>query len=167
MEPTRLLYKFSFEGGHNNSYIFRTDPGISYQIKFKPSGYLVPDEPFAEHVFELVLEITENPGGGSIRYDPLVSATVACIVLDFYNKSKKTITIYMCDSSDRRQEARRRKFDQWFCYFAQNDFAKVEFYMAEEGETVTYRLSVMISLDNPDKLRIFSAFEQLARGVGK
>lgn len=106
----------------------------------------------------------ENPSGASIRYDPLVSATVAQIVLDFYNRNKKTITVYICDSSDRRQEARRRKFDQWFSYFAQHDFAKVEFYMGSEGEKITYRLSVMIWLDNPDRLRIFTAFEKLARG---
>ena len=164
MEPTKLTYNFFDEGGINNSYVFKTVTGITYEIKFKPSPYLVSDEPFAEFVFELVIELLENETGKPIRYDPLVAATVAAIVLNFYNRSRKTITVYICDSSDNRQEGRRRKFDQWFAYFAQNDFAKVEFYMGSKGEKVLYRLSVMIWLDNPDRLKIFSAFEKLARG---
>lgn len=55
MEQPKLTYDFVDSGGINNSYVFFTEVKIGYEVKFKPSPYLVPDEPFADDVFDWCL----------------------------------------------------------------------------------------------------------------
>ena len=39
-----MRYPFFFDGGENNVYAFETDLGISYEVKFRPSSYLLGNE---------------------------------------------------------------------------------------------------------------------------
>jgi hypothetical protein len=39
-----MRYKFEFVHNTNNSYFFETTLGIVYELKFKPSPYLLGDE---------------------------------------------------------------------------------------------------------------------------
>ena len=111
-----MTYEFEFRGNINNSYGFETDLGIVYEVKFRPTNYLLGDEttPYANYIFEFIIEIAFNPLGKNPPLDLLVSGTIADIIKDFYFKKDQSICIYICDSSDGKQELRRRKFDDWF-----------------------------------------------------
>ena len=60
-----MSYPFIFDGGLNNIYAFETDLGISYEVKFRPTSYLLGDEttPYANSIFEFIIEIAYNPLG--------------------------------------------------------------------------------------------------------
>jgi len=46
-------YEFDFLGGKNNGYLFTVQRGTTYEVKFKPSGYLFDSaQPFVDSVFE-------------------------------------------------------------------------------------------------------------------
>lgn len=54
-------YDFDFKGGDNNAYLFETDSGIRYQVKFVPSGYLWESNPsYADHTHEFAFFPLEN-----------------------------------------------------------------------------------------------------------
>jgi hypothetical protein len=52
-----MRYSFYFDGGENNVYAFETDLKISYEIKFRPSNYLLGDETtvYANHIYEFII----------------------------------------------------------------------------------------------------------------
>jgi hypothetical protein len=103
------VYKFSFIGGANNLYSFLTDHEITYEVKFKPCDYIFEGRTaFYVPTFELVIELANNDTGKKPPLDSRISITVATIFADFFQLNDGKVIIYICDSSDRRQEARRR-----------------------------------------------------------
>ncbi len=158
-----MSYTFSFIGGKNNSYIFETTNGIVYEIKFKPSPYLLPGNVFSELIYEFVIEVAINGLGKNPPLDNKISITIAEIFREFFNASSKNVCIYICDSSDNRQDIRRKKFDQWF-YKHQNDsFIKIDEILIDSNQN-RYPVSMIILKRNPYIKQIISAFIELSEG---
>ncbi|TAE21651.1 MAG: hypothetical protein EAZ91_24970 [Cytophagales bacterium] len=57
--------------------------------------------------------------------------------------------LYICDSSDGKQAARKRKFDDWFGYFNQVEFTKHDFPITDIKDGITYYNSVILKNSNP------------------
>jgi hypothetical protein len=145
-----MVYSYVFEGGINNSYVFSTDLGVVYDIQFRPSPYLLDNENavYSNDLFEFIIEILYNPSDKSPALDKLVPPTVAAIFKDFYHRKSETVCIYICDSSDGRQEIRRRKFEQWFFEYQDTSFIKIDDKFVDRNKNL-FPISMIIKKSHP------------------
>ena len=157
-----MHYEFEFRGGLNNNYGFETELGIVYEVKFRPSNYLFGDETtvYANHIYEFIIEIVYNPLGKNPPLDKLISKTISEIIKDFYYKKDGSVCIYICDSSDGRQELRRRKFDDWF-YSEEYGLIKIDEKIRDSKGNV-YPISLIIQIGNPYFIEIIDGFRKIA-----
>ncbi len=154
------VYSFEFEGGVNNSYIFKTEYEIRYEIKFVPSGYIWETDPFfKDFTFEFIIAILENNTGKNPPLDKKIPDTIALIFKDFFT-NKRNIVVYICDSSDNKQAIRFRKFNTWFHHYKGMNFMKLDLPIPENDETIF--TSLIMRLDNPNKGIIMVEFDKLA-----
>jgi Family of unknown function (DUF6169) len=158
-----MHYPFYFDGGANNVYAFETDLGISYEVKFKPTSYLLGDEStvYAHWIYEFIIEVVYNPLGKRPPLDRLISGTIAEIIKDFYFKKNKSVCIYICDSSDGRQDLRRRKFDDWFHSHPDLGLIKIDDKLKDLKGNL-YPISLIIQNRNPYFIEIVDGFRQIA-----
>lgn len=158
-----MSYPFLFDGGTNNSYFFETELEVVYEIKFRSSDYLLGDQkaPYAHLIFEFIIEIVHNPLGKNPPLDKLVSTTISDIIKDFYFKQEQSVCIYICDSSDGKQELRRRKFDNWFYTHNQFGLVKIDEHI-RDSKGIYYPISLIIQRNNPYFSEIIDGFSLLA-----
>jgi hypothetical protein len=157
-----MLYDYKFLGGLNNSYVFETNIGIVYEIKFKPSSYVnIFDKSVSEFIFEFIIEVAINDTGRNPPFDVKVSKTVALIFKEFLLKHNNNIAIYICDSVDGKQDLRRKKFDLWFDKYQDNTFAKINEKL-KDSKGNFYNISMIIQNRNPKLREIIDAFIKLA-----
>ncbi len=158
-----MHYKFYFEGGQNNSYYFETKDGIIYEIVFKFTPYLfeVKNTEITENTFEFSILQSFNPNLKNSSNDKKIGATVVAIFMDFYLRKNKIISIYICDSSDGKELARKRKFDQWFLEYNNGIFIKVDEILIDRYNK-KFPISLILSNSNPYRAEIFEAFVQIA-----
>lgn len=122
------------------------------------------DFAFGEHIYELVLKVVDTPTDKNPPFDSLTAPTVAAIIRDFYDRSPLTITIYICDTSDRREKARWYKFNRWYDYFNANNYIRVDQAVLDEKDRMLYHCAIIIKAGNPAKSTIFAAFNTLMEG---
>jgi len=145
-----MEYSFEFIGGLNNSYSIVTQSDVVYEIKFKPSNYLIEiDDIENELVFEFVIEVLYKPVNVALTLDKLIGPTINKIFKDFYSHYTKSVTVYICDSSDGKQFVRKRKFDHWFEEFNDNTFIKFDD-IVTDAENNEYPVSFILKKDNPN-----------------
>jgi hypothetical protein len=162
MQIEQPMYEFSFAGGINNSYYFTTDNQITYHVKFKDSSYLFDGRlDFDVYAFEMVIEIEDNPTGINPPLDTNIPLTIATIFKEFCDSFNERVIIYICDSSDVRQEARRRKFNQWVDQFKGDNYLKFDTAI-EESSRIIFHSSLIMRFDNPYKMQLIEAFVNLA-----
>lgn len=155
-------YNYFFFGGIENSYAFETDSQISYEVKFKSSSYLFEGyTDYSVAAFEFVIKVAINTTGKSPALDSKIPFTIASIFRDFFSKNNEQVVIYICDSSDRKQAARRRKFNQWVDVFKGDEFVKIDTEIIEPSGVVYYN-SIIIRADNPLRTEITQAFIHLS-----
>jgi Family of unknown function (DUF6169) len=155
-------YSFKFEGGYQNSYNFDTDNFISYDIKFKPSDYIFEGRtPFYVPTFELSITVAVNETGKNPPLDLRVPYTIASIFLDFYKQNNGQVIVFICDSSDARQEVRRRKFNQWVELFKGNEYLKFDTKIIDPLGPIYYN-SIILKTNNPYRDQIIQSFIDLA-----
>ncbi len=160
-----MHYQYDFLGGKNNSYVFATSIGIVYEIKFKPSSYVqIFDKEISEYIYEFVIELSENNTGKNPPLDKKVSDTIAAIFEEFLIKHKYNIALYICDSSDGKQELRQRKFDDWFFRYKDKPFAKWNEILKDSAGN-RYLISMIIQNKNPRRMEIIAAFLKLADDI--
>ncbi|GAB3965562.1 hypothetical protein GCM10028806_04980 [Spirosoma terrae] len=153
-------YDFSFAGSEQNLYYFTTHLEIIYEVKFVPSSYLFFDY-IDDHVnaFEMVISVVDNPIGKRIPADPLTEPTIRAIFYDFF-RSLDHVIIYICDSSDGRQEARFRKFTNWYYKNIAVDLFKMDARLPD-GDRFTL-LSGILSKKHPHFSQFVELFKNLA-----
>lgn len=157
-----MQYDFEFIGGVNNSYVFETIRNIVYEIKFKPSSYInLFDKNISEFIFEFVIEVAINETGKKPPLDVRVSKTIAQIFKEFLLKHDNNIALYICDSSDGRQDLRRKKFDLWYEKYQDNTFAKMNEKL-KDSKGNFYNISMILQYKNPRRVQIIDAFLKLA-----
>ncbi len=125
-EPQLSSYNFRFTGGDSNTYVFETGSGSSYEITFKPSGYLFDEQDaFRDDVYEFSINLISHKSARLPLTDPLIAPTVVGVFQDFHDKHG-LVVIYICDSSDNRQLVRYRKFGIWFHRYRHLGFIKMD-----------------------------------------
>lgn len=156
-------YSFDVVKGRDNVFYFTTDFELAYEVLFEPSEYIFPEYPDLEsNVFELVIKLVVNKTAKKTPPDPHIAATIAAIFKVFLTRNERVI-VYICDSSDLRQVARARKFDGWFEHYRGVDFIKIDRNLLDPSGEI-YLTSLIMRYDNPQKVRIFEAFDRLTSG---
>lgn len=158
-----MRYSFVTENDEDNTYFFQTQLGIYYAVKFRPSSYMLgEDKIYSQNVFEFIIELVFNPLARKPPLDKLVSSTIAAIIEHFYEKKDKSVCIYICDSSDGKQDIRRKKFDEWF--YNQNYIGLMKFdEIIVDSKNNRFPLSLIIKNDNPYFIEIITDFAALAK----
>ncbi len=161
------IYSFIFLDDIDNSYVFKTNQYIFYQIKFKPTKYLFGKESsFSKNTFELVIEVIQNPLIKLPETDKLISNTISVIFLDFF-KNNNFIILYICETNDLKHNARFRKFDSWFKLFNDGSFVKKDIELIEPHKDITYFNSLILKKDNPYFDEIISEFKEVLNQYSK
>lgn len=143
------------------AYLFRTRHEAQYVVRFKPSFYVFEKYPLiAENVFEFVISLIEKPAGVILPPDERILPTIAVIANHFFQQNER-VAIYVCDDSDGKGGARKRKFDGWFWYFNENGFRKHD-RPFNESDGYSYFASIIFKMSNPLKYDIIKAFDELA-----
>ena len=158
-----MVYKFFFSAGINNSYFFETTDGIIYEIRFKPTPYLFHQEKseISKSIFEFSILVEYNPKNKLPSTEKKIGETVVAIFLDFYKKNGDPISIYICDSSDGKELIRKRKFDNWFVEFNDENFIKIDETLIDHDNN-KFPISLILSKSNPYRIEIIEAFIQIA-----
>lgn len=107
----------------------------------------------------MVISIVDNPIGKRIPADPLTEPTIRAIFYDFF-RSLDHVIIYICDSSDGRQEARFRKFTNWYYKNIAVDLFKMDARLPD-GDRFTL-LSGILSKKHPHFSQFVELFKNLA-----
>lgn len=154
-----MHYNFLFTGNSDNSYIFETDFSIVYDVKFKPSSYLFDgiDTHIANQVYESIIGIVYKPTTAKAPLDKRIGSTIAHIFNDFFSKNSNSISIYICDSSDKKQEVRMKKFNQWFYEFHDSTFIKIDEKLIDT-EKNSFPIAMILKINNPNRMAIIDAF---------
>ena len=152
-----MAYNFEFIGGINNSYTVLTKSDVVYEIKFKPSNYLLEIEDFQnELVFEFVIEVLYKPENVALTLDKLIGPTLNIIFKKFYESFQESVTVYICDSSDGKQYVRKKKFDHWFEEFNDNSFIKLDDIVLDADRN-EFPVSFILKKDNRKFYEILDA----------
>lgn len=157
-------YPFYYVGESDNSYIFETDYSIIYEIKFKNSDYIfnIPIQKYSGFVFEFVIDILENRNLEKVPLDKKMGLTIALIFNDFFIKNNNAVGIYICESSDSKQEIRMKKFNQWYVKYQDGTFSKIDEVLID-NKNRRYPISLILKNTNPYRLEIFEAFLNIAK----
>jgi hypothetical protein len=96
-----------------NSFAFVTDYDVFYNVGFT-NDYMLMEE----GAYQLFIM---NEQGKSSPNDPKVKETVVTIIKEFLN-SEPAVVIYICDTSDNRQNIRDRLFTRWLCEYGDENY---------------------------------------------
>lgn len=94
--------------------------------------------------------------------DPRIADTVFEIITDFLDEKRKAF-VYICDSSDSRELARKPKFDLWFAKYSRDLFAKGEYEMIFKEEKIYS--SMIVPLENKIWPNYLVTYHQLTRRI--
>lgn len=154
-------YDFIFIGGKNNSYVFKTNIGVIYEVKFKPSKYIFESGfSYSDFTFEFVIDVLQSSGYKSPPLDTKVSATTAEIFIDFF-RNEQNIIVYTCETNDAKEYARFRKFNHWFNSFNDGSFKKEDYKLKDNLTNIIYYSSIIIKNNNPNKHEILKEFAEV------
>lgn len=158
-----LPYEFVPDAS-NTVFRFATVHELTYEVRFAPSGYLFLNYPeLNDYIFELVIKLLANATGSRTPPDSRIIATVAVIFSAFLEQNKRVI-VYICDTSDKRQAVRARKFNGWFeQYQSTTGLYKVD-QTIMDAQGVIYLMSLITRTDNPLRRQAFDAFDELITG---
>ncbi|UFH52971.1 DUF6169 family protein [Spirosoma sp. KNUC1025] len=160
MEPSSP-YAYELSSGDQYVYRFATNNEIRYEVKFVLStDYFDAYSDLDAEVFEMIISVVDNPLGGRLPADGRIEAMIFTIFEDFFLPQRYAL-VFICDSSDGREQARFRKFNNWFYHrtVGITDLAKFD-RMAIDGDIIIF-LSLILSRRHPKLSRIVDVFMQL------
>lgn len=134
-------------------YLFSTAKGVNYSIAF------MEDNPLGNcDTYQFGIRRINNV---STPHDPYVECTILAIIDEFF-VSNLNVLLYICDTSDHREEARNRLFLTWFEHNAEPERFTICTANAEvEGEG--FYAAIIVEKRNPKLKEITEEFEQTAQ----
>jgi Family of unknown function (DUF6169) len=154
-------YQFTKLDTDDICYTFQTAHDFHYEVYFVHSSYYFPENiHFNQNVFELVIKLLDSERTLKTVRDANIPPTIASIFVDFFKDHEKVV-VFSCDSSDNKQAARHRKFDDCFLKFNDDSFDKLNGIIEDTTYHVQYFMSMILRRDNPFKNEIVNAFEEL------
>lgn len=98
----------------NNSFVFVTDSGHTYNVYFDKSSNIFPDERVDE--FAVYLGFTCAPPLKVLErnHNPRVGVTIMLIIANFLFANPDAILTYVCSSMDGQDRHRQISFKRWY-----------------------------------------------------
>lgn len=93
-----------------------------------------------------------------VKIDARIGKTIAHELNLFFNNNNN-VAVYVCDSIDERQVARKRKFDYWFNRFNEGTIIKEDGTALVEGSEI-YN-SILFHKDNKNAHALLIAYKEL------
>ena len=135
---------------------FITDSGVVYMV-----GFILETNMDIPNAYQLF--ITPKGRTRNVGTDAKIGKTIAEIVKSFF-RNDSNILVYICDTSDRMQAARHRKFKIWFHQYAETD--NYEF-ISETIEVADdeYFAAMIMKQSNSNFQQTINAFHQYFRDL--
>jgi hypothetical protein len=145
------------------SYEFVTHQGLKYAVYFLDYGFMFSEYPgIANNIYSFNIEVIagdETVAAGDER----IGITVVEVFRLFFEKIRN-VAVYVCDSMDDRQQARKRKFDLWFWKYSDGSILKEDgIAIVEEVEILN---ALLIHKQNPRLLEIILAYKEINERAG-
>ena len=145
------------------SYEFLTEQGVRYSIYFLDYSFMFSDYPaIAQNVFSFNIDVLDGNADSSIT-DDRIGITILEVFKLFFTKLENVV-VYVCDSIDDRQLARKRKFDLWFWKY--NDGSLLKEYGIALIEGVEIYNSLLLHKANKRLTEIILAYKELNERAG-
>ena len=136
-----------------NDFMFQTDLGIHYSVSFNKEDIVLG----GCDTYQIIIRKIEEARS---RHDPKVEATILAIIDEFF-RSNQEVLLYMCDTSDGREESRNRLFLTWFeRYAGKHRFTIRQAHARIEGEGLFF--CIVVDNRNPHLKAITADFEENA-----
>ena len=158
-----MLSPYPLQENDEYSYEFLTEQGIRYSIYFLDYSYMFSDYPaIAENVFSFNIDVLDGDADSSITDDK-----IGITILEVFNlffKKLENVAVYVCDSIDDRQLARKRKFDLWFWKYNDGSLLKEDGIALIDG--VEIYNSLLLHKTNKKLVEIILAYKELNERAG-
>lgn len=142
----RAPYKVEQTG--DTSFMFETKHGVVYSV-----GFMQDVSFFSEGVYQFYLI---NLSSTTIGVDKNISETVRVVIEEFFSH-KEMVMLYICDTTDMRQESRDRLFKIWFDTYIHNG-SYTMYNACMTLDNVQYFSSIILRKDHPFHDNIISTF---------
>jgi Family of unknown function (DUF6169) len=149
----------------NQTYLFTTINGIEYQLAFIDFvGYFsgTSTEDLITKVFSLNIDKLTDKVAPTDRD---VQVTIECIVTHFFEDRENSL-VYVCDHSDEKHAARKRKFNKWFHdSVSKDEFIKLDD-VVNTPDGVHYT-SVIFHIENPFRQYVETGYYEVIETLNK
>ena len=135
------------------SFIFVTTQGIHYRVSFGKEDIILG----GCEVYQLILQRAEL---NAVGHDPKIESTVLAIIDEFF-RSNSHVLLYICDTSDGKEDGRNRLFLRWFDRHAEPGRFTIRTAHAKVEEETIYA-AIIVDNKNPQKDQIIADFDQEA-----
>jgi len=165
IEELNLLcpYKVSLNP-ETSTYYFTTSNSVEYSLVFLDSlGYL--QNTTTGHLISKVFSLNiDKLNGSKAVLDPDVKTTISCIVSYFFRDIENSL-LYVCDYTDAKHEARKRKFNAWYNSSDNTDFKKLDDCInTEDGE---HNTSLIYNINNPFSNHLEASYVEAVEALKK
>ena len=126
-----------------------TDKGVEYLISFIEESNLG-----IENAYQLV--ISNKNQIKVIGTDTKIAETVVAILTSFFD-NEKNILLYICDTIDKHEAARNRKFTKWFQRYADTNRLAMETEIIQVDDT-TFFISILYNKSIKDYEKLKKSF---------
>jgi len=116
----------------------------------------------AENIFSFNIDVLDGDADSSIT-DDRIGVTLLAVFNQFFKKLEN-VGVYVCDSIDDRQLARKRKFDLWFWKYNDGSLLKEDGMALIEG--VEIYNSLLLHKANKRLTEIILAYKELNERAG-
>lgn len=136
-----------------DEFTFKTDLNVHYSVSFSKEDIVLGDCDTYQLIIRKIDDIRS-------QHDPKVEATILSIIKEFF-RSNLEVMLYMCDTSDGREESRNRLFLSWFERYAEKgQFTICKAHTTIEGEGMFF--CIVVENRNPRLKAITEDFEEKA-----
>ncbi|GAB4010816.1 hypothetical protein GCM10028808_22750 [Spirosoma migulaei] len=137
-----------------DGFIFETDFGITYAIRFTDDSDYISESSFVGTIFSFSI----TPIAGQVKQkDPRVEQTVIKSVLLTFEALPNAVINYVCSLDDDQEVARSRLFHRWYLKAGTNSFIKLD---RTDPESRIFT-SVVFSTNHPAEEEIRRRFVQI------
>ena len=153
-----MLHPYPLQEKDKLTYQFITGQGILYVVYFLDYSYMFEDYPsIAKRIYTFNIDVIDG-NINRLLNDERIGLTVVEVIRLFFEEFNN-VAIYICDSVDNRQLARKRKFDLWFWKYNDGSIIKEDELALVEGVKIYNTL--LLHRDNEHFDDILQAFKAL------
>ena len=137
-------------------FIFLTDNGVHYRVSFDEEDIILG----GCKTYQLILQNVEHQRAA---HDPKIEATVLAIIDEFF-RSNSHVLLYVCDTSDGKEEGRNRLFLRWFERHAKPGRFTIRTAKARVEEESIY-VAIIVENTNPNLNAVTADFDATAAAL--